>query len=248
MVPIKIPSNHCTESKRSDHKKFLTVGLICLGLLVAEGAANRWLNQMVDGPDSRAVKLEKPLSTLPLRIGTWKGEDIPLTQRVIEVAGCDDYVNRRYTDEATGRSVILYLAYAARPARMIGHRPQVCYPAQGWQSAGERVDHVTLSGNKTLECRIHHFKKSNPERQAVVVLNYYILQGRYTTDWTDFWGVKWRMPNLMKDTSFYVLQAQISGGISDFSLAGQIEGVIKEFTAELEPHVQVLIPVSSGKR
>lgn len=218
--------------------------MICLGLLVGDGVANRWLNRMIDGPESRAVKLDKPLSTLPLQIGTWKGVDIPMDQRVIEVAGCDDYVNRRYTDEATGQSVTLYVAYAARPARMISHRPQVCFPANGWQPAGERVDKITLPDGKTLDCRIHHFRKNDPDPQAVVVLNYYILQGRYTTDWTDFWGVKWRMPNLMKDPNFYVVQVQISSMGSDVSLMERTEGVVKTFTTEVVKQVDSLLPNS----
>jgi len=125
---------------------------------------------------------------------------------------------------------------------MIGHRPQVCYPAFGWQPAGERVDKITLGDNKTLDCRIHLFKKSEPENQAVVVLNYYILQGRHTTEWTDFWGVKWRMPNLMKNPEFYVLQVQVNGLTGDLLHVESMEGTLKEFAAGAASLVRSLLP------
>src|SRR5690606_19732380 len=120
----------------------------------------------------------------------------PLDKRVIEVAGADDHVSRRYVKEDTGEAVDLYVSYAARPAKMLSHRPEVCYVTHGWMHAETRKASFEAADGRSIDCRIHRFTRQDPYPQSVVVLNYYVLRGRYTTEWTDFWGPEWRLPNL----------------------------------------------------
>ncbi len=216
--------------------------VVCCLVLLGAGVADRWLHA-VKGSSTPAV-LDQPLSALPLRIGSWEGIEVPLDQRILEVAGTDDYVNRHYVDQGSGQVVDLYLAYVSRPAKMLGHRPRVCYPAHGWTHIATKSDHVVLANGKELDCLIHHFTRGRLDTDNLVVLNYYVLQGRHTTEWTDFWGPQWRRPNLSRDASFYVAQAQFASEVTVPPLYKQAEEAVKRFAAEVIPHVNALLPLT----
>lgn len=236
------PVTDCTPATPRGHGKLLPVAIVAAVLLIGEGFAQRWLDRTLNGPDKERTRLAKPLGTLPMQIGPWQAKEIPMDQRVIDIAGCDDHVYRQYLNAETGQMVALYIAYAARPAKMISHRPQVCFPAHGWQPAGTRKDRLTLLDNTSLDCLIHHFTRTDPEPQAVAVLNYYILQGRNITEWTEFWSTRWRMPNLMKDPNFYVIQVQVSTMMKSPTLAGPSEDTIKGFAGQITPLLAILLP------
>lgn len=186
------------------------------------------------------VRLERPLSTLPLTIGEWKGVELSMDKRVVEVAGCDDYVYRRYVDASTNRTVDLYVAYAARPANMLGHRPEVCYPTHGWATGPVRKLTLTLPDGRPLECLVRQVSRADGSARPMVVLNYYIVQGRHLTDWTDFWGPRWRMPNLARDPSFYVTQVQVTVPVS--TSPATAEALAAEFAAAAATAVGELMP------
>lgn len=180
-------------------------------VLIAGGGGHRWLNHELNSSDP--VRLERPLSSVPLEIGPWKGSEIEMNERVITVAGCDDYICRRYVDEMTQREVGVYVAYAARPARMLGHRPEVCYPSHGWTPGEVRKESVRLDDGTALDYLMRTVSRADQPRERLVVLNYYILEGRCVTDWQDFWGPRYRLPNLSRDPNFYVAQVQITATV-----------------------------------
>lgn len=211
-------------------------------LLLAGGAGQWWLERVLVAVDAAAVKLDQPLSTLPLRLGEWEGTEIPLDKRVIEVAGADDHVSRRYVKDKTGEYVDLYVSYAARPAKMLSHRPEVCYVAHGWMHVETRPSKFVAADGRTVNCLVHRFARQDPFPQTVVVLNYYILRGRYTTEWTDFWGPEWRLPNLSRDPNFYVAQVQLSTGVPVGLTETTAENLIRALAARVAPEVDRLIP------
>ncbi len=214
----------------------------CVAVLLGGGLAHRWIDRVLEAPGTSPVVLDRPLSTLPMRLGPWEGADVPLSKRVIEVAGSDDHVYRRYFNTLTGEVVDLYVAYAARPARMLGHRPQVCFPAQGWAAAGHHPDEVPLPSGGSLPCLMHRFTRGGPGGESVVMLNYYNLAGRHVTDWTEFWGPRWRLPNLARDPRYFVAQVQISTVASDVDPPGQAEERIRRFAAEAVPGISAFWP------
>jgi len=219
------------------------VGIWCL-VLLGVGIANRWSFGVRTAAWSTPVVLERPLSSVPSRIGSWVGQDMPIEQRVLEVAGTDDHVNRRYVDRDSGQVVDFYLAYTARPANMLGHRPRVCYPAHGWSHVATKPDRLTLPDGTRLDCLIHHFTQERLEPVGLVVLNYYVLQGRHTTEWTSFWGPKWRRPNLARDPKFYVAQVQVVASAMVPDMWEREEEAVRRFAAVVTPHVIALLPLA----
>ncbi len=242
------------ENKGTTKRLSRVTVVVALGVLLAGGFGQRWVERLLIAADETPVALKRPLSEFPMQIGPWQGTDVPMDKRVLEVAGNDAQVYRRYVNTETRDVVDFYLAFAVRPAKMLGHRPQVCYPAHGWVPAETRKEHLLLPDGRELECLVHRFTRkgggsggvglSDPNGEAMVVLNYYIVAGRYTTEWTDFWGPKWRLPNLSRDPSIYVAQVQVSAALVDVKGAGPAEELIKRFAAGVGSMIEGILPRS----
>ena len=213
-------------------------------ILLGVGLALRVLGPDRASSGTSLVRLERPLSELPLVFGSWEGVDVPVDPQVVQVAKNDDYVSRRYYNRSNGKFVDFHLAYTARPANMLGHRPSVCYPAQGWQSTEPQEVELTLTNGKRMACLVHQFSRDLPNPENLVVLNYYILQGQPTADWTDFWGPKWRRPNVAKDPNFYVAQVQVATPIMVPVMIERGTALVQRFATEITPLVKALLPLT----
>lgn len=121
-------------------------------ILAMVGFGQRWLRRTMEASAALPVSLEKPLSTLPPRIGTWEGTEVPMDSRVAERTANDDHINRRYVDLASNRFVDLFVAYSASPVTMLGHRPDRCYPAYGWRLDEVKPDFLKRSDGSELRC------------------------------------------------------------------------------------------------
>jgi len=179
-------------------------------LLVSAGITYRvvasQLNRLVWSP----VQLPVPLSNVPLQIASWSGQEVPIPANVIRVTGADDFLNRAYSNKLSNQHVSVYIAYTARPRTMLGHRPQVCYPAGGW--VHDRTEHTQVysaSGRK-IPCLMHRFHMPAPTYEERIVLNFYIVNGKLTSDEGVFSGVGWRTPNIAGDPARYAAQVQIA--------------------------------------
>lgn len=197
---------------------------------------------MLTIPNTTPIVLERPLSTLPMKIGAWQGQDVPIDANVLRVSGADDHVSRMYQDFRAGAAVNLYVAYTAQPVKMLGHRPEVCYAANGWQLRSTEKAQVKLPDGDHVECLVHLFTRDEPHAEGLVVLNYYILQGRHTTEWTDFWGPRWRAPNFARDPNYYVAQVQIAGSAMVPAMFERTQASVLRFAAAAAEEVDALLP------
>jgi hypothetical protein len=104
----------------------------------------------------------------------------------------------------------VYISYTARPRTMVGHTPEVCYVGGGWAHDSTESSEVITKSNGKIPCLIHHFHRPAPEYEQRTVLNYYVVNGRFTSDERAFSGLGWRTPNIAGDPARYVAQVQIS--------------------------------------
>lgn len=213
-------------------------------VLVLVGLGQRWLRRTMDASAAMPVVLDRPLASLPLRVGSWEGADIPLDARIVERAGNDDYINRRYVDQTGNRFVDLFVAYTATPATMIGHRPDRCYPANGWRLVGVHPETIDRDNGSELPCLIHRFERDGMQNEGLVVLNYYVMQGHYTTDADAFSGPGWRAPNLARNSEFYVAQVQIAQPIYLTELFHRGETDARQFASEIANSIESLLPLT----
>lgn len=89
--------------------------------------------------------------SMPQRIGSWVGHDVPITPGAVALLHPNVIVSRQYSDLQTGWSIGFILIQCRDARDMLGHYPPVCYVAHGWsQVASElktwRVGEMTLRG------------------------------------------------------------------------------------------------------
>lgn len=183
---------------------------------------------------TRRVELPVPLASFPMRIGSWVGDDRPLTPAVERIAGNDDYLSRMYVNQVTGDSVYLYIAYSARPRTMVGHNPRACNEGAGYIHDEVQPGELTLAGGRVIPCLVYRFHR---EGEALVVLNYYVLNGAVTNDSKEFGGLGWRLPNISGDPAWYVAQVQVSGGS---------EALVRQVAALTADPLLALLPDPEG--
>jgi hypothetical protein len=117
------------------------VAAICL--LILGGLADRSLRSWRNVWGATYTPLASPLSELPERIGSYVSErDLPLDPAILDVAKVDAFVNRSYVDHARSKRITLYVGYWGRANVGMGHGPDVCYRAVGWNAEAEPHERV----------------------------------------------------------------------------------------------------------
>ena len=123
----------------------------------------------------------------------------------------DDFLSRRYLNTVTQSWADVYVVYcSSRPGGILGHQPRVCYPGHGWILDGTEPSQFGSLSGRQISCLIHRFHKPAPTHAQTIVLNFYVLNGRITTNENDFSGPFGRRPNIAGDPARYVAQVQVS--------------------------------------
>jgi len=80
---------------------------------------------------------------VPLRVGDWVGEDVPLDERQVRLAQADAALSRRYVRKRTGREPddVTVILLSGRPAPLAVHTPDVCFANIGYAMDGEPRAH-----------------------------------------------------------------------------------------------------------
>ncbi|MHC4157793.1 MAG: exosortase-associated EpsI family protein [Planctomycetota bacterium] len=192
------------------------VWVLAITLVILAGIGYRVLASRLKLVVGTPVRLPIPLSSLPIEIGNWTGKDAPIPLNVQRVAGTDDFSNRLYTNKLNNKWANVYIAYTARPRTMLGHRPQICYPAGGWVHDSTRLSEVVSKMGTKVPCLINRFHMPAPSYEERIVLNFYIVNGQLTSDESVFSGVGWRTPNIAGDPARYAAQVQISSVLENY--------------------------------
>jgi hypothetical protein len=201
-------------AKKSGDISVWLVWILAVLLLISSGITYRFLKSHLDLLFDTPISLPVPLSAFPSQIGDWIGTELAIpniTKEYMEKNFADDFLSRRYINAATNAWVDVYIVYcSSRPGGILGHRPQVCYPANGWVHDGTELSKFISRTGWQIPCLIHRLHKSAPTYGKIVILNFYILNGKITTHENDFSGPFGRRPNITGDPARYVAQVQIS--------------------------------------
>jgi len=190
-----------------------TGGLLLTGTVYRIAAST--LTATLENPVLPTIALRE----FPTEIGGWQGKDVSIPEEIRRVAGNDDFLYRFFVQEHSRRWASLYVAYSGRPGTMLGHRPDVCYIAGGWVYDNGRRMRLLSAEGRVIPCLIHRFHKPGLMREEIVVLNFYVLNGRITRSESGFSGLGWRRPNIAGDPARYVAQVQISSVLENSVLA-----------------------------
>jgi EpsI family protein len=123
--------------------------------------------------EPRATPLAQPLSSFPLHIDQWYGQNgAAFDAETMRVLGADDYLNRIY-HHPTGRVVGVYVGYYGRQQHGDAiHSPQNCLPGSGWIPVSHRRPTLQTSEGQFPINR--YIVEKRGERQLVL----YWFEGR----------------------------------------------------------------------
>ena len=141
-----------------------------------------------------------------MQIGSWTGQDVPLDETIVRKTGTDAHINRRYCRYNGVEHVGLYIAYGVTARALTPHRPEVCYVGAGWTLMDRQSVELPLEDGATLPCSVFHFSRGGLNAEKIVVLDYFIVDGRHCGDASLLQSRAWRG----SDTVDYVAQVQIS--------------------------------------
>lgn len=127
------------------------------------------------------VPPSEALSLLPQTIGTWTGEDVPITQDTLLVLGDGRFLNRLYTRSSPSGALVnppisLFIGYF--PTQRTGqsiHSPQNCLPGAGWTFASSRT--IYLEQPQLKNYAVGEYLITNGTYKQVV-LYWYLAHGR----------------------------------------------------------------------
>jgi len=219
-------------------------GLLAVLLLIAAGVGYRAFASGMKDVLGKPVELPVPLEQIPLEIGGWVGEDLPIpttTREYMQTNFADDYVSRRYVNAKERIWADVYVVYcASKPAGILGHQPRICFPAHGWIHDETTRSELDLRSGRRIECLIHRFHKPAPAYREVFVLSFWVLNGQITLSENEFSGFFGRRPNISGDPARYVAQLQISSTLehSARSAAGDLIETILAFLPDKDSRVR----------
>lgn len=89
---------------------------------------------------SSSIRLQK----FPQAIGEWKGKDLALPERALELLETRDVLMREYTN-SQGEKVYLFIVYSPRN-RSSFHPPEICYLGGGTELLNKSVEEIKVRG------------------------------------------------------------------------------------------------------
>lgn len=119
------------------------------------------------------VAFDAHLEALPMIIGDWQGQDIELDTRTRDILSADRILFRYYTNSKTQRQVCLLIVYRKYGRREFAHRPELCFPAAGWEIRSTGYSLVPYLGHN-VQARYVEAEKSGSR----VLSTYWFASGR----------------------------------------------------------------------
>jgi len=228
----------------TDETPVCFVWILAVLLLLSAGIAYRVYASHLKVLTSKPIKLPVPLSHFPKRIGNWVASELPIpaiTREYMEKHFADDFFSRRYINSATQIWADVYVVYcSSRPGGIRGHRPRVCYAGHGWVHDSTEASQFVSQAGREIDCSIHKFHKPGLARDEIIILNFYISNGRIAAKESGFLGLFSRRPNISRNPGRYIAQVQISSVLesSVIEAAQRMAEVVLDFLPDQNSKVR----------
>jgi EpsI family protein len=199
-----------TRQKKKQRRSLLFAAITAGAVMLVSGIGYRVLAARLAAPVNTITLSDEALAPLPMDLGDWTGREAPLTDEIVEATDTDAHVSRRYSRSNDLDSVWFYIAYGVRARDLAPHRPEVCYTGAGWTLMDRRATELALSDGTELPCNVMQFSRGTLNKETVVVLDYYIVDGEYSHDVSLLRSKAWRGSG----TVGYVAQVQIVASVT----------------------------------
>ncbi len=121
------------------------------------------------------------LARLPMRLGDWQGEDVPV-RPPFSLPPAKQVLSRAYVPVGERQGVRLSVGTGIRFRDLVSHRPEAWYPAAGWVLIDEKPLSVPVRDGRSLDCRLTCFQQAGLDSETITVLNGYVGDGRFCPD------------------------------------------------------------------
>jgi uncharacterized protein DUF3485 len=150
--------------------------LLCACILASSYGAQAGLEKLSETP---RPPLNGKLAGLPMRLGSWVGQDEPVDPRVLEESQATDHLNRVYDDtKRPGRRLWVWINYSEFGLNL-RHSPEVCLPSSGWEKVESQCRVMLLRGHDGEELPITRLVYHKGELVQGIGFWYYIFgEGR----------------------------------------------------------------------
>ena len=170
------------------------VAAIAAGVLVlAFGLTYHTLAARLAAPVSIVPMAPEALAQLPMQIGDWIGEDVPMDEAIVRATGTDAHINRRYSRKNGLESISLFVGCSVSIFDRAIHRPEICYMRAGWTLLDRDTVELTLSDGARLPCSVFQFQRGDLQIERATVLHYYIVDGQCSDDISLLQSKLWRL-------------------------------------------------------
>jgi EpsI family protein len=174
------------------------------------------------------------LRKLPYQFASWKGEEQPLSDKVIQAVGVTDYTDRVYLDSKSD-PVLLYIGYydSQRTGSTI-HSPKNCLPGAGWDPIRSGYISIPMDGKPVSinEYVIQH------DRDKLMVFYWYQGRGRVIAG--EYSGKFWMVADAISRNRTDGSLIRVMTPMQDGETAAQARLV--SFTQSLVPYLNQFIP------
>jgi hypothetical protein len=113
--------------------------LALIGFTVAEAR----MSGRFQGSDITEEQFAELLKKVPMEIGDWHGEELPVEDQVKKTAGARGYVSRAYKNAKTAEVVTIWLI-VGHSKDVVRHTPDVCYPSSGFKTMAPENSRQTV--------------------------------------------------------------------------------------------------------
>jgi hypothetical protein len=179
--------------------------LACL-LLGASGGVRAWQDYRFATVQNHVAVSPFPLKDLPQTLGEWQtveGSETSLEPEIARIAGSSDHVIRTYSNTVTGQNVSVLILFG--PAQIVySHRPEICYPAAGYQPAAETLTRTIPSGTGPVaefSSQVYAKRQDQRRRRQEVYFSF-----RHGDRWFPDPGRFWK--NFRHNPSMFKVQVQ----------------------------------------
>jgi len=227
------------------NRRAVIIAAVAAGfLMLVSTAAYRVLAARLAAPVNTTSMPADALEQLPLQIGDWAGQNVPLDEAIVRATDTEAHINRRYSRHNGSEYISLYVAYGVRARDLMPHRPEVCYTGAGWTLTDKRSTELPLSDGIKLPCNVLKFSRGTLNTERTVVLDYYIVDGQYCRDVSLLRSKAWRGSGTVR----YVAQIQIAASATSNLTADSAAKIISDFAVESASSISRLFESTEENR
>jgi len=229
-----------TRAPNLNLRPVIVAAVVASFLMLILGATYHVLAARLAAPADAAPISPAALEQFPLRIGMWTGVDVPLDPNLVRLTDTDALLNRTYAREGTAEHVSLYVACGVQVRDLMPHRPEVCYTGNGYTLIERQYVELPLANEAELRCKVFQFSRGMLNKNRIIVLYYYIVDGQYCGDVSEWRYKAWRRIG-------YVAQVQITAPVTTAVDTNAATRTISEFAVESASSLARLFDNASGE-